>query len=517
MKRPPAVHPLLFAIFPVLFLFSHNVSQAAPIETLRPALISVCFASVLWLISSLAMRSARKAAILVSLFLLLFFSYGHLCAIAERRALTVAGIAIGGRIILSLDIVLFGFAAYAVLKARGDVRTLTAAFNLAGAFLVALPAAVAAYALLSSPGPRAPVQMPAAAVRKLHKRPDIYYIILDGYGRSDTLKSMYDYDNGEFLAYLRRKGFYVAENSKANYCQTLLSLASSLNLAYLDDLADRLGAESQDRRPLSAAVRSSYVSSFLRERGYVLAAFSSGYSGTEVRSADIYLSPPRVLTEFDNVLINTTPIPDIESRLIGSRFFPRLWSRWQYDSHRRRIRYIFQRLGRMTEIARPMFVFAHIVAPHPPFVFGAHEEPTEPEATFGFGDGSHLRMQRSKYAAKYRAQVAFINEKMRQTIDRIISSSPEPPVVIIQADHGPGSMLDWEKPGATNFKERMSILNAYYLPDNADKKLYPEISPVNTFRMVFNHCFGTSYRLLKDESYFSTWTRPYKFIKVTTE
>lgn len=517
MKRLPAVHPLLFAIFPVLFLFSHNVSQAAPIETLRPALISVCFASALWLISSLAMRSARKAAILVSLFLLLFFSYGHLCAIAERRGLTVAGIAIGGRIILSLDIVLFGFVAYAVLKARGDVRTLTAAFNLAGAFLVMIPTGVAAYALLSSPRARPPVQVPAAAVRKPHKRPDIYYIILDGYGRSDTLKSMYDCDNAEFLAYLRRKGFYVAEKSKANYCQTLLSLASSLNLAYLDDLADRPGAESQDRRPLLAAVRNSYASAFLRERGYVFAAFSSGYSGTEVRSADIYLSPPRVLTEFDNVLINTTPIPDVESRLTGWRFFPKLWSRWQYDSHRRRIRYIFDRLGRMTETARPMFVFAHIVAPHPPFVFGEHGEPTEPEATFGLDDGTHLGMERSKYVAKYREQLAFVNLRMRHTIEKIMSSSRQPPVVILQADHGPGSMLDWEKPGRTSFSERMSILNAYYLPDNADEKLYPEISPVNTFRIVCNHCFGANYRLLKDESYFSTWTRPYKFIKVTTE
>ncbi len=37
---------------------------------------------------------------------------------------------------------------------------------------------------------------------------DIYFIVLDGYGRSDVLKEFYEYDNSDFLRGLKEKGFY---------------------------------------------------------------------------------------------------------------------------------------------------------------------------------------------------------------------------------------------------------------------------------------------------------------------
>lgn len=58
--------------------------------------------------------------------------------------------------------------------------------------------------------------------------PDIYYIIVDGYGRSDLLKELFEYDNSTFLQFLSDRGFYVAEAAHSNYVQTSLSIASSL-------------------------------------------------------------------------------------------------------------------------------------------------------------------------------------------------------------------------------------------------------------------------------------------------
>ena len=63
-------------------------------------------------------------------------------------------------------------------------------------------------------------------------------------------------------------------------------------------------------------------------------------------------------------------------------------------------------------------------------------------------------------------------------------------------DHGATGIPEIETP-----QWRMSILNAYYVNDQAKKDLYATITPVNTFRVVFNNYFGTTYPLLEDKSY----------------
>ena len=508
-KRPLVIHPILFALFPVVFLLSHNVTQVALRDTVKPILVIICASSLLWLMLSLAIKNTRKAAILVSSLLLLFFSYGHL-----RDALTEPHW--WDEEVLLVNVIVLAAVSYAAVRSRSDLRRLTAVLNIVAVFLVAIPASTAAYGIVVGRRISMERQVSTSIPNKPQRCPDIYYIILDGYARADVLKDVYEYDNAEFLDYLAQKGFYVATKSRANYSQTHLSLASSLNLTYLDDVAGQIGTRSANTRPLVSMIQNSRVIDFLRRYGYVFIAFSSGSSGTEIPDADVYLTPPKSLTEFTNVLINTTPIPLLQRKLLRrSRIDDRPTPEWQYDLHRRRLLYIFDHLAAMTDMRSPIFVFAHILAPHPPFVFGPHGEPIQPNRNFSLADGSNFMIggSRDEYVANYRSQLTFINQKTRQTIDKIISNSPES-IIILQADHGPRSMLDWEKPDNTNLKETMSILNAYYLPNNGQKKLYDKITPVNTFRIILNHYFGMNYELLTDESYFSTWYHPYEFIRV---
>jgi hypothetical protein len=63
----------------------------------------------------------------------------------------------------------------------------------------------------------------------------------------------------------------------------------------------------------------------------------------------------------------------------------------------------------------------------------------------------------------------------------------------------------------------MSILNAYFFPDRKYDGLYPDITPVNSFRVVLDTFFGARLGLLPDKSYFSTWGEPYRFMDVTDE
>ena len=98
-------------------------------------------------------------------------------------------------------------------------------------------------------------------------------------------------------------------------------------------------------------------------------------------------------------------------------------------------------------------------------------------------------------------QAQFLNKKLLQAIDTILAESDVPPVIILQGDHGP-----WLQPK----DKRMWILAALHLPGHNDK-LYPTITPVNFFRLVFNSYFGGKYEILEDVSYFSPVPKLYDF------
>ena len=181
--------------------------------------------------------------------------------------------------------------------------------------------------------------------------------------------------------------------------------------------------------------------------------------------------------------------------------------------------YTLDQLPNLERDDQPKFVFAHIFAPHPPFVLGRHGEAIYPDRQYMYNDGSDFKQVASldEYINGYRDQLAFINTKLQTTIGLILSRSSEAPIIIIQADHGPGSMLDLRNLEKSNMWERMTILNAYFLPGGYTAQLYPGITPVNTFRIIFNHYFGGSFPLLEDKSYYSPVDDQFRFTDVTNQ
>ena len=97
-----------------------------------------------------------------------------------------------------------------------------------------------------------------------------------------------------------------------------------------------------------------------------------------------------------------------------------------------------------------------------------------------------------------------------------------PPIIILQGDHGPASTVQGK--GVRTYLrtpdflgERFPILNAYHLPGTASERLYPEITPVNTFRLILKEYFGFDMPLLPDRNFFNTWPHYYDFIEVTED
>src|ERR1044072_1951722 len=65
-------------------------------------------------------------------------------------------------------------------------------------------------------------------------RPDIFFIVLDEYSGNTALNQLFHFDNSDFKKQLEQRGFYVAKESLSNYNYTPFSVASILNMKYLD-------------------------------------------------------------------------------------------------------------------------------------------------------------------------------------------------------------------------------------------------------------------------------------------
>jgi hypothetical protein len=336
--------------------------------------------------------------------------------------------------------------------------------------------------------------------------PNIYYIIPDGYARADILRNYYDYDNGPWLAELAKRGFYVASASRTNYSQTKLSLGSSLNMRYLQDLGPKLSKDL-----LFQTLQNNKVSEFLKSLGYETIAISSGYPWTELTKSDFYSVAPSSMRELvQNKFTAMTPLMILQNRIS---------SETRKKLHREWVRYSFDRLADIATEKGPCFIFCHIIAPHPPFLFDEAGEDYNSGETYLLADGNHYHAMdessQGRYRINYVKQIRFVNMKMLKTIDGILAHSDEPPIIIIQSDHGPGSKLDWNNPSAEAYKERMSNFCAILVPAELRKSLYPEITPVNIFRLIFKHRFGADLEILPDQTYFSNYDHSFDWTDVT--
>ena len=172
----------------------------------------------------------------------------------------------------------------------------------------------------------------------------------------------------------------------------------------------------------------------------------------------------------------------------------------------------------MEDLPSPKFIFAHLVAPHPPFVFDGEGGPLTPQRPYALGDGNDFLIQggtKEEYVDGYRDQHRYITERLWQTIGAILSNASQPPIIVLQSDHGPGSHLHWQLVNLTDVQERLAILNCYYIPDLGESLLYPGITPVNSFRVILNHLFDSELPMLPDSSFYSPLRHPYDFLDVT--
>jgi hypothetical protein len=498
---------LFLAVFPVLNYLAVNVSQVPLASTTRLAAASLIFGLLLFGTSILILRDRQKAGLVTSLTLILFYSYGHLYTwlaeqsnpLAHHRYL-LPGFALVGALFLLL-----------ILRIKRIPAIVPVPLNLVTGLLVLLQfIPITAYQVRQA---RVISEQPSQNINQTSKnRPDVYYIIVDMYARDDLLLEEMAYDNSGFLAQLEQRGFYVASCALSNYTQTELSLASSLNMDYLDALGD-FQPGSVDRTLADALIQHSRVRAIFEDLGYGIISLSA-YDPLKMIDADIYfdtsLAPaptilkPQLFSAFEALFIKTTLL---------RAYLDSPWAKSQpmaidinypYGDHVRQQLYILDTLPIIPSDPRPKFVFVHIQLPHPPFVFTAEGNIVPDPLPF---PSAGKNIPREDTIRNYLAQTSYLNTRLIPILDAIVLNSDPAPVIILQADHGPYSL---KKPVA-NYP---AILNAILLPEANRDALYAELSPVNTFRYLFKYVLGQDFELLPDRSYMSTYADPYSYMEI---
>jgi hypothetical protein len=491
------LHPVLIAAWPILYLWASNKGEVEAGEVLGPLVIAV--GVTLLVVAVLVRIGARpaRAALIGSILAAEVLLFGHLTdALAATRIsetrLLLGWLAIGA------------VAAFLVLRVRRDPRTLTILLNVVSAVLVAnsLVAIVtdeiaeisrghdALVPTASATGGTAAGRSPAPNAAGLR---DVYLIVVEDYGSPRTLSQYLDVHDDGFFDWLTSTGFKVLPSTTSNYGRTPLSMASFLNMTYLDQVAAAQGPDSASYAPVNAMVDRSAVAKFLKDRGYLIAQLGSQYYLTAHSSAADVNPVFGRTSDFQTVLYQSTILPAIAGRLGFEDAFTE--RKVNDDAYR----WELATFPTLRDLAGPKFVLTHLFLPHHPWIVDE--------------DGDYISAAADKKrtpAERYDAQWAEVDRQVRAMIEPLLQG-PEAtrPIIILTTDEGPNPEgmatidgdLDWSHASDAQLDQKFGIFAAYYLPGVDSSSLYPTMSSVNAFRFVFNAYFEAGLPLLPDRSW----------------
>jgi hypothetical protein len=478
---------LFLAIYPSISLMALNIREVDSSVVYRPMFASLILSLFVYLLHLTITRDRGHAIIQSAVLLVLFFNYGHFSTyIAKFELANQLGVKIHiPLLIVSLLIYLLG------RYHREFFVRQTKAINVMSLVLMMIPLFQIGQYIVSTRSNTLPDTTDNSVILQADTPPDIYYIILDAYNRADNLLLL-GYDNSQFINALREMDFFVADCSQTNYQRTALSLASSLNMDYLFNAIPNDGHKDDNSQPVYNAIKNNRVRKELENLGYKIIAFQSGYRWGEWRNADIYFKPDsnllfvRYLTPFENLFLESTVL----KTALDFNWLPFLNDTYaQYGEHYERVHFVLETLPDMASLPGPKFVYAHMIVPHSPYIFLPDGSVNQKANLLEWTDEEG-----------YINNVKFINSALEPIIREIIQESENPPVIVIQADHGTAFLAD----------RRYFILNAYHLPEKDIEEIPSTITPVNTFRMIFNLYFGTDYPYREDISFTTDIGRPYK-------
>jgi hypothetical protein len=497
----------------VLAQLAGNPNQIAPRDVVAALVGVLAFAAAVYFgVGALRRRRGAAAAVIASIWVVGCLFYAGLFG---RFNMPLGGeIPSGSSLVRVLPLALAGlavltFAATRLGRAAVAVHTL---LNGIAVVMVATPVwqAVAwemrhgaARAVYDADRAAAAMPQIATAGPGAARPPDIYHFVFDRLASDASLEHFYGVE-GRIGRFLRRRGFYVAEASNSNYLKTAHSLASTFYMDYLDFLANDPRVQGENHHPMFEMLDDHRTARFLKARGYDVVQFGTWWRGT-------YHNPladenhPLGFSEFDRNYLRSTMLRPVFHMLPDVPFAGRLdWDHGQCQ----RVPLQAEMIKDAAQRERPVYVFAHFLLPHGPNVF------TPNGGCLGFR-ASMDRGERQGYID----QVAYAASVIEDLVTSLLVQ-PNPPVIFVQADEGPYPDRDysvaWQDSAPDELRVKTAILNAFYFPNGDYRLLRPDMTPVNSYRVLFDTYFGAGLPMLPDRIYaFPHDAELYEFHDVT--
>ncbi|WP_295234430.1 hypothetical protein [Sediminibacterium sp.] len=493
----------LFAIpfYSILFLYNLNSSEVHLSQTVFPLIISFVIVFIILKISQRLINGSEAASLISFYVIFVFFNFGFLYDFCIKLRIPI--IQQGRWLFLFLFIILI-LSVLIIKRATKNQLSISIAFFRVSYFslIIFVSFSIANKEFVNKNANNIKSGYEISTLNEF--KGNVYYIILDGYASSNVSRKLHGFDNKAFFDSLKNLGFYFPEKSKSNYSMTFLSLSSSMNMDYLNNLVPQLiNTEGNSTMELQNLIQYPKIFKKFKSKGYKIYNISSGWGPTSfinsanVNSSSLFLSP------FYYQWAQFTLIrPLIQRRL--------------YESRGENILHSFSELKNIKEKKGKLFIFSHIISPHRPYIFDKNGDIVNYEDDDFSSLNSHIN--------KYYSQVQYLNKQIIEVLKEILKNSKIKPIIILQSDHGSDLYfnnsfikLALKEPLRSNqISERTENLNAIYLPYNTSNsiKLINNLTPVNTFRLIFNEYFKDSLQYRDNEIFYSDYYHQYRFNKI---
>jgi hypothetical protein len=463
LKNTPA-HPFLLGILLVLEVWRGDPAEVSAGDFLVSALImiGICLLiySLFYLISKRIVAAALATSFLISIlsyylpFLIRFRTFAlklNLGGIARHMILMPFVVLMGGGII-----------GYFVRSRRSHLRlnaylnilftVLTAIFfiRLLGTVIIKRPNSLGSPTIDSS-SLKAPARFHQQPGIHLGYLPDIYFIVFDSYTNSESLKKYWNYENSVIESYLQSRKFFMAAHSRVQFPSTVFSIAADLNTKEY--------VQGMPRRSLVAEIGNSRAIKYVLNAGYELVNYSIFDLPSKKKHYELSLYKE------DLWLIEKI----FQRSIIGMIKTDYIDSKRGVIEQRKIMAHLKE--GDLASGKEPRFIYAHFMITHPPAMIDR--------------DGKILAFRRTSPKEGYLDQIHFANKMIVEMVDAILAKSKNPPIIIIQGDHGSRTLKgdEWNA-------ESYWVFNAFYLPQNTYEAYGNDMTPSITLGKILEQYLG---------------------------